>query len=131
VKLQEIDLKLYHVENCLIRSTSLGYGDRGLMSCWVHLDKEVGSQGAGGYRLDNYDKELGTDIPHAVCGWFVGNILKTVGVDNWEDLKGKHVRALHLSDDWNESIIGLCNITKNKGFLFKNCNLPISEGGAG
>lgn len=70
------------VINAKIESTMLGFEDHGLFTFWLRLDYGGGGQGFGGYVLG---KSYTTDI--------ITGILKTVGVDNWEDLKGQHIRV--------------------------------------
>jgi hypothetical protein len=94
------------IKNARIESTSLGF-DR-VFSCWLHLDYGGSGQGFGGYCLWNLNNS-------ASATWgaeFIERILNTVGVQYWEELKGKHIRVdaekfgkIHgighyLKDDW-------------------------------
>lgn len=79
------------VRNATISSTSLGNDDHG-PSFWIHLDYGGAGQGFGGYML-------GGGFTHYV----IMGILNTVGVDKWENLKGKPVRV-QASDDKVEAI---------------------------
>lgn len=74
--------------NAKISSTMLGYEDHGLLSCWLYLEQPGCGQGFGGYRLDGPGKK-----DHAACGFWVRRILETVGVEKWEELKGKYIRV--------------------------------------
>ena len=73
--------------NAIIESTKLGYEDHGMLTCFLNLKQKASGQGFGGYRLD------------APKGWsiytdfWVKRILETVGVENWEDLEGKHIKV--------------------------------------
>lgn len=69
--------------NAEITGTQLGFEDRGIFTFSVDLNYGGnGAQSFGGYALG---KEY--------TNYVIKGILKTVGVDNWEDLKGKHVRV--------------------------------------
>lgn len=79
-----------------IESVTLGIEDHGILSFFLHLDFGGKGQGFGGYALDE---------PRKMNGKFEGRhgaafgtevilrILRSVGVENWEDLKGKEVWA--------------------------------------
>lgn len=85
------------VKNAKINSTMLGMEDHGIMSFYLYLDYGGGGQGAGGYCLDKplkdeknkFIKRVGTSAGLSV----IMEILNTVGVTKWEDLKGKHIRV--------------------------------------
>lgn len=81
------------IKNAIIKSTMLGREDHGLMTFMLYLDYGGGGQGAGGYRLDSYDKEKKCSIGTAMGLEFIMKILEAVGVEKWEDLKGKHIRV--------------------------------------
>ena len=84
----------YEIENGIIESTMLGIEDHGVMSAWLYLKFNGTGQGFGGYVLDTVgDKEKFTRAPSIACGGFVAEVLKTVGVEKWEDVKGKHLRV--------------------------------------
>ena len=70
--------------NAKIVSTMLGIEDHGIMTCMLTLDYGGVTQGFGGYNL-----KYG---PYGVK--FLREILETVGVSEWEDLPGKHIRAV-------------------------------------
>ena len=85
------------IRNAVIESTHLGWEDHGILTCYLYLDYGGSSQGFGGYALD----EPTTDRSGKFAGRagsatgmrFIERILKTVGAEKWEDLKGKHVRV--------------------------------------
>lgn len=70
--------------NAIIESTMLGIEDHGMITCFLHLNYGGSGQGFGGYSLESMDSKGIT---------FIRKILETVGVDKWEQLKGKYVRA--------------------------------------
>lgn len=94
--------------NAKITSTRLGYEDHGILTCHLLLSGDGAGQAFGGYRLDapkDGDSIMGT--------FWVKRILETVGVRNWEDLKGKYVR---VDGEEHGDIFGIGHITENKWF---------------
>ena len=94
--------------NAKIKSTMLGYEDHGIMTCYIQLEQECTGQAFGGYRLDapkNADSYMGT--------FWIERVLKTVGVQKWEDLVGKYIRV--DGEEFGE-IRGIGHITDNKWF---------------
>lgn len=98
-------------KNALIESTMLGKEDHGMMSFFLHLIYGDSGQGAGGIRLDQWNKEKNCNEGTAYGMSLIMRIMEVVGVDKWEDLKGKHIRVkcswakVHaignlLKDDW-------------------------------
>lgn len=72
------------IKNAKITGTMLGYEDHGILTCMIDLDYGGSGQGFGGYQLSD-----GHDLHRHIT-----QILKTVGVEKWEDLKGKYVRVV-------------------------------------
>lgn len=66
------------IRNAVIKRTELGYEDHGILTAWLHLYYGSSGQGFGGFWLNVK---------------FIDGVLKTVGVQRWEDLAGKHLRA--------------------------------------
>ena len=97
--------------NAKIKSTSLGYEDHGILTCFLHLEQKSSSQGFGGYRLDapkGAPSELGT--------FWIRRILETVGVQSWEELPGKYVR---VDGEEYGNIFGIGHITDDSWFFPK------------
>lgn len=69
------------IKNAKISSTSIGFDDRG-PSFWIHVDYGGAGQGFGGYRLGS-----------GFTDYVLFGILKAVGCEKWENLKGKPVRV--------------------------------------
>ncbi len=93
--------------NAIIESTMIGYEDHGILTCYLHLGQDGSMQGFGGYRLDapkDKDSKLGT--------FWIKRILETVGVHEWEDLMGKHIRV----DGSGSKIDGIGHIIEDKWF---------------
>ncbi len=81
------------IKNAKITSTMLGIEDHGIMTFFLNLDYGGSSQGAGGYSLDEYSKEQDRRIGGSSGCELIRSILEIVGVETWEDLPGKHIRA--------------------------------------
>lgn len=82
--------------NARIVGTQLGLEDHDIMSFFLHLSWGTGGQGLGGYALDGPNPDKADGLSR--IGWRRGIdvirlILETVGVRNWEDLKGQLVRV--------------------------------------
>lgn len=104
------------IKNALIDWTQLGYEDHGILTFCLYLDYgDGGHQGAGGYALDSYDKAKKKRVSHAVAMECVAEILRVVGVDSWEKLKGKHVR---VKADWNR-VYAIGNLLKDRWLNFE------------
>jgi len=94
--------------NAIIKRTSLGFEDHGLMTAYLHLEQPGAGQGFGGYRLD-----APKDAPSPMATFFIARVLRTVGVDDWEQLPGKHVRV--VGEDFGK-ILGIGHILEDKWF---------------
>ena len=84
------------IKNAKITGTMLGIEDHGIMTFMLHLDYGGSGQGAGGYCLDTpiklgdtFIKRVGTAAGMSL----IMEIMEIVGVEKWEDLQGKHIRA--------------------------------------
>ncbi len=99
-------------ENAVIESTMLGLEDHGIMTCFLYLNYGGSCQGFGGYALDIWNKEADRRIGTAYGAEFIARVLATVGVEKWEDLAGKHIRARH---DWTK-VHAIGHIIKDQWF---------------
>lgn len=86
-------IETFEIRNAQIESTMLGYEDHGILTCMLHTRSAGCGQGFGGFRLDMYDKKKKKAVGHAFGSAFIGAVLKTVGVEKWEDLNGKYIRV--------------------------------------
>ncbi len=83
------------IRNVKIESTMLGWEDHGMLTAWLTVTWPGGGQGFGGYALDEpiqiggkFSHRQGSDFGMR----FVESIIKTVGVESWEKLKGSYCR---------------------------------------
>ena len=84
-------------KNAKITSTMLGLG-RGIPTFMLDLDCGSFAQGFGGIALGNVEPLF--------------DILRVVGVEKWEDLKGQHVRVLY--EDGGYSPLGIGHIVEDR-----------------
>ncbi len=83
------------IKNAKITSTMLGWEDHGIFTCMIQLDYDGSGQGFGGYGLDDYvgERGKGRRMGTAYGLEFIMRVCQVVGVEKWEDLPGKYVRA--------------------------------------
>ena len=87
--------------NAQIKVTKLGFVGNGICSFDLILDIQGGGGVAvGGWALDTPDNKKEKRIGSAYGMSVIMRILKVVGVDTWEELKGKYIRIkdCHLGD---------------------------------
>lgn len=103
------------IRNAKITGTMLGREDHGIMTFMVYIDiSESGSCGIGGYALDGYDRETKTRVFSAKSMEAISKILEVVGVERWEDLRGKYIRV--KDNGWGKPIDEIGNLMENKWF---------------
>lgn len=71
-----------NIQNAKISGTMLGIEDHGIFTSFVYLETDGGGIGVGGYVLGG---KSGIE--------YLKEILNVVGVEKWEDLKGKYCRV--------------------------------------
>lgn len=104
----------------------IGQEDHGILTCYVMLDYGGSGQGFGGYALDTAVKDAeGKFLRREGTAFgmqFIQNILDTIGVEKWEDLKGKHCRVELTEHGWGK-ILRIGHFLNDKWFnpedLFK------------
>lgn len=87
--------------NAQIKSTKLGFIANGICSFDLILDIQGGGGVCvGGWALDTEDNKREKRIGSAYGMSVIMRILEVVGVDTWEELKGKYIRIkdIHLDD---------------------------------
>ena len=102
------------IENARIEGTMLGYEDHGMLTLSLELKYATCGQGFGHNILDDPVKDKDGRFlrreGHAFGMELIGQILKTVGVSNWEHLKGKNIRADHDS----QQVYGIGHILEDR-----------------
>lgn len=103
---------MQEIKNASIISTMLGWEDHGILTCWISLDYGGGGQGFGGYGLDEPKFENGnrngkflgrTGTDYGMQ--FVEGVMKSIGTESWEKLKGMHCRV-EIGEDGRITKIG-------------------------
>lgn len=101
------------VFNALITGTRLGFEHHDIFTYTVLLEMDGSGIGFGGYALCEWDKEkkerTGTDFGTEA----IMRLLKVVGVEYWEDLKGKNVR-IKTKGGWGGTAVAIGHIIKDK-----------------
>lgn len=100
--------------NAKIVDTKLGV-DHGWMTAYLYLEGGGWVCNYGGYCLDHW---FGNANEHASIGGFgsIIELMKVVGVESWEDLKGRFIRV--KSHGWGSDIISIGNILRDEWFSF-------------
>ena len=93
------------IRNAKIEDTMLGIEDHGCFTFWLHLSWDSASQAFGGWAM-------GDASGHYDSTTMIKRVLKIVGVDKWEDLKGKFIRI----DSEHFKINGIGNLLKDEWF---------------
>lgn len=103
--------------NAQIKSTKLGFIANGICSFDLILDIQGGGGVCvGGWALDGPDNKREKRIGSAYGMSVIMRILEVVGVDTWEELKGKYIRIkdVHLGD----SVTSIGNLMKEEWIDF-------------
>lgn len=98
------------LHNAKITGTKLGFEDHGIMTFFLYLEFDGGGVGFGGYSLDQWSEERQERVGFGASMDCLKEIMQTVGVENWEDLKGKHVVV--ESEGWGGKATGIRNLIK-------------------
>ncbi len=82
----------FQIKNAIIECATLTTSERGFLDSWVRLDYGGSGQGFGGFVL--YLPKPWTHHNQASpAGHFIFRVMEIAGVDDWDKLKGKTVRA--------------------------------------
>lgn len=108
-------MKGKEIINAEITSTMLGIEGHGILSCFLYLKYNGGGGGFGGYALDEWDKELEKRVDKkGLTGQYIQEIMEVVGVEKWEDIKGKYIRI--DTEGWGGTVLGIGNLLEDKWF---------------
>lgn len=99
-------------KNAIITSATLGIEDHGILTVGLCFEYECGGQCFTGIALDQYDKAKKRRVGTAYGTEFVLRVLATVGVSEWSQIKGKHVRV----EAEMSKVHAIGNIVKNVWF---------------
>lgn len=119
----EHDGETYAGEIMRIKSTHLGYEDHGILTAWLHCEKQGGGIGVGGYCLDEpFDRDA-KDYTRTGTAYGLDHIIRiieTVGVGSWENLPGTDVIVLYKgTGGWGGQSIGIAGLQNGKVLILK------------
>lgn len=81
------------IKNAVIESTSIDTGRGGMVTIWLHLKYNSGSQGFGGHALYLAKDYTNHSIDCGFAGHFIYRCMEIAGVEKWEQMKGKTIRV--------------------------------------
>lgn len=117
------------IENVEITNTFLGYEDHGILTFLIGIQGCSGGVHIGGYALDSYSKEKGEKIAYSKSMQVVTEILKVVGVRNWESLKGQYIRV--ETHGFGQKVTKIGHLIEDRWFdfeeFFKEENKKVEE----
>lgn len=97
--------------NGQIDSVSLSIADHDVLTGWLHISFSDGGCGFGGYCLGSLASPLSS---RNYAASFIIRCCETLGVETWEDLKGKPLRCLHAGI--GGSIVAIGHFMKDQWF---------------
>lgn len=107
----------YYGHNAVITSTQLGHSHN-LPTLSIHTKWGGGGGGIGPLILADYDSDSLTIRPFSFGIALLMEILKVVGVENWEELPDKNVVVLYDTQHSLGSLsVGISNILDGKNTL--------------
>lgn len=90
------------IKNAIIESTSLSFGGREILECFLNLDYGDSEQGFGGYVL-YLPKSYSHHEIKSFAGHFLYRCMEIAGVADWDKMKGKAIRV-RCEDSYIEAI---------------------------
>lgn len=103
------------IRNAKITDTSISMGDYACLTFRITLEGDAFGVSYGGYCIghgflgsDTFTAENGSGLVAMM------RIMDVVGVESWEDLKGKYVRF--VDDAWGSPVRKIGNIIEDKWF---------------
>lgn len=105
------------IKNAKITSTMLGREEHGIMTFMIFVEFQGTGCGVGGYAIDQYDSKIKKRVFMVKGLEAISEILNVVGVNKWEDLKGKYVRV--KDNGWGSCIYEIGNLMEDKWFNLK------------
>lgn len=104
-----------------IKGTSLGYEDHGILTAFLHCEWSGSGIGVGGYCLDRHKDGPGFGSRQGTAYGLdhVMRLMETVGVNEWEQIKGRQVIVLFegTGSTLGMTAAGIAHITDEKRVL--------------
>lgn len=98
--------------NAVITSAIIDDGGIGLLTAWIHVDHENGSQGFGMHFTCQKTLKMEGEVSSGYAGHFIFRCMQIAGVSEWSKMVGKTIRV----DAEHSKIHGICHIVKNDWF---------------
>lgn len=99
----------YTGQTCVIKSTSLGYESHGIFTAYLELSGNHWGVQVGGYNLQTTTPRFAIDQ--------LKQILSTVGVETWENLKGKPLVAVFEAEP-SQRCVGIAHPIEDRVLIF-------------
>lgn len=116
----------YDAQVATITGTKLGVRElNGVFGSNLYVKfAEGGGTAVGGYVLDEFDSGLERRVGTELGMEWIAETMRTVGVENWEDLTGARVLVLYPKSESGIHIgqvaVGIANIDTGKAMVFKD-----------
>ena len=107
------------IENAKITNVSITMSDHGCLTFWITLEGGGWGCGYGGYCIGKGylgAKEFTAENGDGLVAMM--KIMDVVGVEKWEDLKGKYCRV--EVNSWGDGVYTIGNILNDKWFNIKD-----------
>lgn len=99
-----------------ITKASLEIQSRGILNFWIEVDYEEGlSQSVGGIVLDEYDAAKKERVGTAYGCEVIRRLLIATGVDDFSQMKGKHIWVLGEGDGYAFEPTGIQRLATDGG----------------
>lgn len=103
------------ISNAQITDVTLGYEDHGVLTFGLTLDIAGGGCCVfGGFCLDRWDEEKQKRVCDAKSMECLTEIMRVVGVRNWEDLQWKYIRI--VDNGYGSTVDTIGNLMKDEWF---------------
>lgn len=106
------------IRNAQITGTMFGREDHGILTFFIFVKFGGCECGIGGYALDAHDKSINGRVFSPKSMEAISKILETVGVDSWEELKGKYIRV--KDNGLGKTIDEIGNLMEEKWFNLRD-----------
>lgn len=104
------------IVNAIIKDISIGYEDHGILTFHLGLNLPDNTYTTfGGWSLDKYDSTTKKRVCENYSMQLIAEIMKTVGVTRWEDLKEQYIRV-DFGEYYGTSIKKIGHIMEDKWF---------------
>ncbi|WP_418060770.1 hypothetical protein [Pimelobacter simplex] len=104
-----------------IHSTMLGIEDHGIFTALLRCEGAGTVISVGGYALDAWSHDDARRLGTAYGMEHIAEVMRVVGVDQWEHLAGKDVLVLHEGPPaWGRTAVGIASLMGERAIIFAN-----------